>query len=313
MIDWIQSMKLRHSTLKQRYTQIRGLFKANRAELPSEKINYQPDRPKVKSKLTVEKLRQIVLKSNTMYRAAFLCMFMGGMGRDEFIRWSDTGYPKLVQDLRNNPEYIIVPHIGRKMQKYVKDYYTIIAGDALQALREYLRERGTEDGAIFLNQKGDPLKKRALYIYWFRKVKQLGYYESRSSPRARTGMGLHEVRDLFRSQWEKSSSKGSVAEFLMQHDVDPNEYNKAHRDKNWVWREYRRAIPKLNILSSSEPYGLVESDEVERLKYELEQAKKGQNTELARLEKKLEQTRQEQLTLMKKITELVEDSEKLKQ
>jgi hypothetical protein len=99
----------------------------------------------------------------------------------------------------------------------------------------------------------------------------------------------------------------------MQHDVDPNEYNKAHRDKNWVWREYRRAIPKLNILSSSEPYGLVESDEVERLKYELEQAKKGQNTELARLEKKLEQTRQEQLTLMKKITELVEDSERLKQ
>jgi len=312
VIDWINSMDLRHGTLKQRYNQIRGLFKANRAELPTEQINYQPDRPKVLSRLSPEKLRDILLKSNKMYRAIYLTMFMAGMGQDELIQWSNTGYNKLVEDLRGNLDCVFIPLVGRKGQKYQKDYYTILAGDALKAVQEYLETRGREPGAIFINQKGAPLSKKALYTYWLRKIKALGYFEGGGN-RSRSGMGPHECRDLFRSQWEKSPSKGSVAEFLMQHEVDPNEYNQAHRDKTWVWREYRRAMPKLNLLSSSEPYGLIESIEVEQLKKELEQAKKGQNTEIARLEKKLEQTRQEQLTLMKKITQLIENKEKLKQ
>ncbi len=299
LIDWINSMNLRHTTLKQRYNQIRGLFKACRTELPSEQINYQPDRPEVLSKLTPEKLRGIILKSNTLYRAAILSMFMAGMGRDELILWSNTGYKRLVEDLKGNPEYVIIPQVGRKGQKYQKDYYTILAGDALEAVKQYLGERGREEGAIFVNQWGQPLSKKALYSYWLRQIKQLGYYEGKPSVRVRSGMGPHECRDLFRSQWEKSPSKGSVAEFLMQHEVDPNEYNQAHRDKLWVWKEYRKAMPKLNILSSSEPYGLIDTDEVERLRQELEEAKRGQGDVVQQLEAELRTFRENQQEFIK--------------
>jgi len=76
---------------------------------------------------------------------------------------------------------------------------------------------------------------------------------------------------VFRSQWEKSPVKGSVADFMMGHQVDPLLYNKAHRDGAWVRREYRKALPWLEIMSSGRPFGLVEEEEIDLLKKRVSQ------------------------------------------
>ncbi len=78
-----------------------------------------------------------------------------------------------------------------------------------------------------------------------------------------TGKNLHELRDVFRSQWEKSPAKASVAEFLMGHVVDPLEYNKAHYDRKWVRKEYLNALPMLQLMSSGRPFGQVEEEKLE--------------------------------------------------
>ena len=49
----------------------------------------------------------------------------------------------------------------------------------------------------------------------------------------------------------------------MGHSVDPLEYNKAVRDEKWARREYRKALPFLNILSSARPFGQIDEDIVE--------------------------------------------------
>ena len=67
---------------------------------------------------------------------------------------------------------------------------------------------------------------------------------------ARYGISPHEIRDLFRSCWETTPAKPSVAEFMMGHVIDPNNYNKFFMtDYSWVKKEYLTAMPWLNILS----------------------------------------------------------------
>jgi len=110
-----------------------------------------------------------------------------------------------------------------------------------------------------------------------------------------TGKNPHEMRDLFRSMWEKSPAKGSVAEFCMGHVIDPLEYNKAFRDDEWVRDQYLNAEPWLNIISSGRPFGQVDKDEVTGLNrriYELqaqvERLRMGRSDETEALTKRLE-------------------------
>jgi len=68
-------------------------------------------------------------------------------------------------------------------------------------------------------------------------------------------------------------AKASVAEYMMGHKVDPLEYNKAHRDEAWTKKEYVKALPMLQIMSSGRPFGLVEEEEVDILKQEIREIK----------------------------------------
>ena len=70
---------------------------------------------------------------------------------------------------------------------------------------------------------------------------------------------------------------------MMGHMVDALEYNKAHRDENWTLSEYRKALPMLQLMSRGEPYGLVNTDEVDNLRRVNEELKKQldqQNTDM---------------------------------
>jgi len=303
LIDWVNSKALRASSQKTRYNQIRGLFKANRAELPTDTISFKSDKPKVVGTLSPENVRDIVLSSNETYGAMYLCMFTAGMGQEEFIYWNTHGVEQLRTDLRSDPEYIKVQMIGRKANKNVKNYYTLISGDALEYLKRYISVKGLSKRAIFVNQFGDPITKKALYDYWLRKIKALGLFKKGEDLRVRSGVNPHEMRDLFRTQWEKSPGTGSVAEFLMGHTVDELGYNKAHRDVNWVYSEYRKALPLLNIMTGSRPYGQVDETEVEKLSMQLEEAKKGQNKRVSDLESTVKQLTAALTKVMEKLEE----------
>ena len=109
----------------------------------------------------------------------------------------------------------------------------------------------------------------------------------------RYGKNPHEIRDVFRSLWEKTPAKGSVAEFMMGHTVDPLFYNKAFRDEDWVMEQYNLALPMLQIMSSDTPFGRVNGKTVTELLERIEQLEKklrranGMEERLMRIEKAL--------------------------
>ena len=263
--DYIGSLEGRYSTKRLRYTYVRGFFKANRAALPSDDFTIRGEIPQVLGRLTVENIRDLVLSSKLPYRACLLAMFSGGMGLSEIIYWSNNGAADLKEALKRNRDYVRVDLPGRKKARNRRPFYTIIMGDALDQLRKWMAARPGDAETIFVNQYGDGFTKQALYMYWLRHMKALGIIEPGEDSSHRTGRNPHELRDCFRSQWEKSPAKGSVAEYAMGHQIDPLEYNKAFRDEAWVVKEFRKAVPMLNIMSSGRPFGQVDEDEIESL------------------------------------------------
>ena len=111
----------------------------------------------------------------------------------------------------------------------------------------------------------------------------------------RYGVNPHEIRDLMRSRWHVSGADGDVAEFMMQHDIDPNKYDKfMHYEPNYVVQEYRKALPWLNVLSeepdkiSRDEIGsrLDERDaEIDVLRRELAEMRRRQGEVMALLDK----------------------------
>ena len=85
-----------------------------------------------------------------------------------------------------------------------------------------------------------------------------------------------------RQQYEKSPGKGSAAEYVMGHRVDPLEYNKACEDERWLRGEYLKALPLLQIMSSGVPFGMVSEEEAD-------QRLEDQAARIAQLEAKLDQ------------------------
>ena len=85
---------------------------------------------------------------------------------------------------------------------------------------------------------------------------------------------------------------------------DPNEYNKFYTDPDWVRGEYLKALPMLEVLSRPDPFGQVEGSEVERLRRQLQDAKKGQDNRVSELEATIEQLLKNQEALVKGMKEL---------
>ncbi len=258
----------RVGTMLKAYSMIRSFFAHNRVELPRDPtFIVRSDVEKVRGILSVEEIRDIVLSSKPLYRAVFLSIFQGGLGLDEFSYWNTHGLQSLREQLRGDPEFIQIDLPGRKMRKNKDPYFTLIGSDAIKAIRDYLRIRPESDVAIFLNQFRDPVSPQATTIYWSRHLVKLGFIVPTPEKlgAARYGKNMHEIRDVFRSQWEKSPAKGSVAEFMMGHVVDPLEYNKAHRDEAWVQEEYLQALPMLQIMSSDTPFGKFDGKTVSKL------------------------------------------------
>jgi integrase len=282
----VNTFKARESYKSRLYSTIRSFFMHNRAELPKDpSFIIRGDVAKVRGTLTPEEIRQVVLASKPLYRAIILSMFQGGMGQEEFIYWSNNGWEKLKQDLNGDPHVIRVDLPGRKKQKNKVPYYTFIGSDAIAAIRDWVKLRPSEASAIFTGQYKDPITKDALSQHWNIYLKRTGIIQAKENGdvRNRYGKNLHELRDVFRSQWEKSPAKGLAAEYCMGHQVDPLEYNKAYNDENYTRSQYLRALPMLQLISSHRPFGKVDEDELESLRVEVTRLRAGKDAEVEAL------------------------------
>jgi integrase len=278
------------------YTTIRSFFKHNRAELPSDTFAPRAEVPPVRGTLTVEEVKLVALSSKPVFQAIYLCMLQGGMGEAELIFWSNAGYKDLakalpeVMSLRRDDRILKIDLPGRKKNRNVTPFHTYIGADALEAVENWLKRRPEGAGAIFTSQYSKPLNEENVRTYWSRKLVRLGLIEpgEPGSKSNRYGKNLHEVRDVFRSLWEKSPAKGSVAEFMMGHEIDPLEYNKACKDEAWTLGQYKKALPMLQIISSGTPFGQVELSELDALRSRIKELEAGKNDRVAELEERLE-------------------------
>ncbi|MFB0543230.1 MAG: hypothetical protein ACETVR_00465 [Candidatus Bathyarchaeia archaeon] len=315
--DFIQRQRGRYSSKKKYYTVVKSFFLHNRAELPKDaSFEIRAEEEKVKALLTIEEVRDMILSSKPVYQAIFLSMFQGGMGQEEFIYWNLNGWKNLEKQLDEGTHPIKVELPGRKKQKHKRPYYTLLGKDSVDAINSWVSHRPKEAEAIFTDQYGNPLSKHGMRTYWKRHLQKIGLIRLTRNGESSTryGRNLHELRDLFRSQWEKSPAKVSIAEFMMGHQVDPLEYNKAFRDESWVRREYLNAEPLLNIMSSATPYGHVDEDEVRRLNGRiqeletiLEQYRAGRSADVEALKMENQKLWEE----IKKNRELMEESKKM--
>jgi hypothetical protein len=257
-------------------------------------------------------------------------MYGGGLGEKEVIqlsqRWDE------IEPQLDKGEKIVQVHVPPRLKNRAKkSYYTLIGGDALATLKEYLaKERGVVRAgeSIFVNDKGNPLtienvqnmfKKYAMHVGIIRPVdskcpvcgneckrvrhgieidgkkrfrtflrcltcgKESILTEEQMRPRTtRYRVHSHEIRDLFRSEWQKSGADPIIAKFFMGHQIDPNGYNKCTNDLSWVKSQYLTAIPFLNVLSQ-EPRTVPKTD----LK-ELEEENRVLKERVGRLERAIE-------------------------
>lgn len=291
IIDYINSTNGRAETKKSRYTNIRSFFKHNRVQLPSDPFIIRGDVPPVQGTLTAGEIKKTVLACKPPYAAAFLSMFQGFMDQEMFKYWNENGYTQLLKDLDAfrydvpDDAVIKIDLPGRKRNKNIKPYYTFIGKDAITALKNYLKRRPDNQPVIFLNQVGKPISKSSLRHYWVRQLRRVGVVKHTKGQRMdKTGKGLHEMRDVARSLWEKSPASGTVAEYCMGHTIDPLEYDKSFRDIDYYKAEYLKAAPHLNIMSSGEAFGRVEKTEVERLRRQIRDMEKSRGDRIEQLE-----------------------------
>ena len=87
----------------------------------------------------------------------------------------------------------------------------------------------------------------------------------------------HELRDLFRTQWHRAQRYAGVdpddAEFHMGHTIDRDKYDKIMTDVAEARRQYRLALPWLNVVSESPEKvdRVVVEEELESLRREMAQ------------------------------------------
>jgi len=271
ILDLLQGYAMQAGT-RQKYrvkefSTLRSFWLHNRVSLPPDlSFKIRGDVPKTVGTLTLDEFKMVLARSKPIYRAIFVCMFMSGMGEAELIYWSKNGLASTIDQLGRNVRVLKVDLPGRKKRKFVDPYYTLIGRDGINLLRIYIEEHRPTDlgNSIFYNQAKQDLKERSVYEYWHGKLQQLGLVTVIPGDiTTRHGKHLHELRDLFRTNWEKSPAKGITAEYLMGHKVDPLEYNKAFIDFDYVKAQYLQAENWLNILS--EDPGSVPKEQYDKL------------------------------------------------
>lgn len=287
---YAQSLPGRFGSKNKAYTTIRSFFVHNRAEFPRDPgFILRTDVPKVVGVLTAENLKNLILSCKPVYRAIFLSMFQGGLDLEGFVYWNLGGWAKLREDLKGDPDTIRIDLPGRKRFKNKVSFFTFIGGDAIKAIRDYLPHRPQEAEAIFCDQFKGPIRKGSIKYYWDSHLQKIGLIKSEGNKSSRYGLNRHEMRDLFRTLWSKSGASSEVAEFCLQHQIDPLNYNKIFNDAAYMKGQYKKALPHLQIMSSNRPFNLANEEEVDLLRNEIEKLRSDHGSKVEDLRGRLEE------------------------
>ncbi len=301
--DYVNSYESRGGYKKKIYSTMRSFFTHNRAELPKDpSFNIRGEIEKVRGTLTPEEIRNVVLGCKPVYQAIFISMLQGGMGLAEILYWNTHGLKSLKDQIRANPEVVKIDLPGRKKMRNARPYHTYIGYDAIEAIKNWLPHRSEKCDAIFTDQFERPITRIAIQQYWLRRFIQLGIIKPMNNGNTgnRYGKNVHELRDVFRTLWERSPAKGAAAEYFMGHTVDPLEYNKAYSNDEYSREQYLEALPFLQIMSGSEPFGKVDRSEM-----------KQQERRIKELEAELENSLRSKDDTLRKMKERIDTQEKM--
>ena len=263
------------NTKKNYYFNIRSFFKWNYTPLPSHPVNLKQNTvAQVQSAFSITEVKMLIDACvQPVYKAIYLCMFQGALDLEMFMHWNMTGLESTLKQLKDDPDVIRIDLPGRKKMRNVESYYSLIASDAIHYLRLYLKTRvdSHDTGAIFLSQRGQPISGKMVNWMMRNRFQKIGVITKKKKAYTgnRYGYNPHEMRDIFRTQWEYSPASGNVAEFMLGHQIDSLGYNKGMSNDDYVRHEHKRAIPWLNIMTNKQAFGLVPVDEVEALRAEI--------------------------------------------
>jgi len=251
--------------MRSRYTVIRSFFMHNRAELPHDGFDVGPGtKEPSQGHLTVEKIREIIQSAKTRDRAILLTLWQSMMDLERFTYFNVEFGQRLAEHLKTKgttTPFRIDFTKGRK--KNFNGFYTYIGSDALEAWKTFFEQDGWPEkglplihGADHGGKRDKPITKQALRFIFTTLAVRVGHRSRQVCKKGeRTGINLHEFRDVARSHLQLAKKDGfdeTCVEFWMGHKIDPLGYNKfTELNPEYVLDNYRIAEKYLNILTGT--------------------------------------------------------------
>ncbi len=293
------TQRFRPETVRRYHNSIRAYFSYNGVTLSRRDFSF-PDTFKEQAPqlLKRENIVSLLAASKLRDRAIFTIAFQGGMGYNEFNQFNRSW--KAVAPQINN-DFVKVSLRGRKTAKgRTEGFYSILMGDGLALLREYLKVRGEPKPGepIFMrihagreDDDGEPDLAPRTYRKNFETLcRRIGLISTKGEGRgSKYEYTAHQLRDAFRTEWQRSGADTAAAEFVMGHikRVDPNKYLDYMRIPEHVVKEYRKALPRLNVITNPDPDS-VPLSKVEALERELETTRRAEAIKTQSLDAKID-------------------------
>jgi len=289
---FINDKNLRYISKKNYLSEIRSFFTHNRCSLPEDKgfriLNYELSD---KSTLTIADVKHVILASNILYKAMYLCRFQSAMDFDGFKYWNNHGWTQIQKDLEGKPDIIRIEIAGRMKLGKPVPFHTYIGTDAIKALRQYISTRPKvilQEGQqehIFYNVWRKPVTYTNTHLQWMRTLQRTGLIPKkpkRKEPKKQffkygarkvlTGKHPHGMRKIFKTIWRKSGVDIVIADFMMGHEIDKLDYDRAYDDTDWTAYHYRKVLPWLNIISEINPDAVMKIREEALSRHEIKMA-----------------------------------------
>jgi transposase-like protein len=209
--DWLNRQSLRYSTKQTRLSYIRSFFLHNLAPLPEDRsFHFQSETPPVEGKLDFEAFRRILHNSNKMYRAVFLMMAQGLMGEKELVYVSNNYWREIIEHLTKNTGLFKLVLPGRKKNRNVKNYYTVLStkSDWADAYRDYMKSSAHDIfGALFKNERGRPLTEQNIQFYFHWRAVEAGVIKQFTPECPKCHGSTLRVRALYRNGRQRIAYK----------------------------------------------------------------------------------------------------------